>query len=168
MSWEAIGAVGGIVGAVAVVVSVIYLATQIRSQTIESRLAATRDLSARRGEALKQLSGDDELIKIWLKAIRGYDMLKGVERMKASLLFHMIMRTAEQEFIHKGTGHVDDPYLESVDRVLSENVASPGVQQWWGTTKHLFNSGFQRHVDHLMDTTDRNPLNDAFVEEPGK
>ncbi len=43
MNWDALGAIGEIVGATAVVISVIYLAVQIRKQTVESRLSATRD-----------------------------------------------------------------------------------------------------------------------------
>ena len=45
LNWDAIGAVGEIVGALAVVVSLIYLATQIRTQNIEARLAAVHEIS---------------------------------------------------------------------------------------------------------------------------
>ncbi len=45
MIWDALGAAGEIVGALAVVVSVVYLAVQIGKQTAESRMAATRELS---------------------------------------------------------------------------------------------------------------------------
>ena len=46
MNWDAIGAVGEIVGALAVVVSLVYLAVQIRSQNKESRMAAMHEFSA--------------------------------------------------------------------------------------------------------------------------
>jgi hypothetical protein len=46
MTWDAIGAVGEIVGAVAVVVSVIYLSVQVEKQTEEARLTATRELGS--------------------------------------------------------------------------------------------------------------------------
>ena len=45
MNWDAIGAVGEIVGAMAVVVSLVYLGSQIRVQNRESRLAAMHDVS---------------------------------------------------------------------------------------------------------------------------
>lgn len=40
MNWDAIGAIGEIIGATAVVVSLFYLATQIRVQNRESRIAS--------------------------------------------------------------------------------------------------------------------------------
>jgi len=163
VNWEAIGAVGEIIGAAAVVVSVIYLALQIRAQNVESRLAATRDLASKRAEPLKLLVGDDAAIEVWLKAIRDYESLQGHDRMKASLMFNLIMRTSEQDFLHEGTGHADDPYLESVDRVLSQNVSAPGLQEWWRTTGDLFNQSFQDHVNALIAVQKENRLNNAFV-----
>ncbi len=42
MNWEAISAIGQLVGALAVVISLIYLANQVRSNACETRLAAMR------------------------------------------------------------------------------------------------------------------------------
>ena len=69
MNWDALGAIGEIVGATAVAISVIYLAVQIRKQTVESRLSATRDLSDKRSGFMKVLVSDEDLSQIWLKVI---------------------------------------------------------------------------------------------------
>jgi hypothetical protein len=45
MNWEAITAVGQIVGAVGVIISVIYLAQQVRSNSRQTRLASMRTMS---------------------------------------------------------------------------------------------------------------------------
>ena len=75
MNWEVISTASEFVGAVAVVASVIYLATQIKRQTTESKLAATRDLSAKRVEGMQFLLGDEALSEIYLRAIDDYDSL---------------------------------------------------------------------------------------------
>ena len=75
MNWDALGAIGEIVGATAVVISVFYLAVQIRKQTVESRLTATRDVSDKRSGFMKLLVSDEDLSQIWLKVIRDYDSL---------------------------------------------------------------------------------------------
>ncbi|RLQ21226.1 hypothetical protein DWB85_13015 [Seongchinamella sediminis] len=46
MDWEAAGALGEIIGATAVVVSLLYLGIQIRAQTRQSRIAAMHEISA--------------------------------------------------------------------------------------------------------------------------
>jgi hypothetical protein len=45
MNWEAISALGQIVGAIAVVISVIYLPLQVRSNARQTRLASMRSMS---------------------------------------------------------------------------------------------------------------------------
>lgn len=45
MNWEMISAVGQMLGAVGVIISIIYLAAQIRNQNKESRHAATNVLT---------------------------------------------------------------------------------------------------------------------------
>ena len=44
MNWEAIGAIGEIIGAIAVFLSLIYLALQIRSNTNVEKAAALREV----------------------------------------------------------------------------------------------------------------------------
>ena len=162
MNWDAIGAAAEIIGAAAVVISLVYLASQVRSQTVESKLAATRDLADKRADFMKILVTDDAAAEIWLKAIRDYESLKGVERMKASMLFHITMRGAEKEFLHIGTGHADDPYLESVNRVLSGTLSFPGLRKWWKTTGGGFNKTFQDHANELIAATEESRLSSNF------
>ena len=100
MNWDVISAVSEVVAAIAVIASVIYLATQIKHQTAESKLAATRDLSAKRVEGMQVMLGDEALLETYLRAINDYESLKGVDRMRASMVFHVLMRNAEQDFIH--------------------------------------------------------------------
>ena len=45
MNWEAISAVGQIVGAAGVIISVIYLAQQVRSNARQTRPASMRSMS---------------------------------------------------------------------------------------------------------------------------
>ncbi len=47
MNWDAIGAVGEIIGATAVVVSVIYIASKITKPPQEAQMGANRELAAR-------------------------------------------------------------------------------------------------------------------------
>ena len=45
VNWEAISAIGQLVGAVAVVISLIYLASEVRRNTRAAQLAAMRSMS---------------------------------------------------------------------------------------------------------------------------
>ncbi len=81
MNWDAIGAVGEIIGAAAVVISVIYLAIQIKRQTDQARLAATRELAVAWNEILRLPIEDEKFADLFLKAAPGYHALPNNERL---------------------------------------------------------------------------------------
>ncbi len=82
MNWDAIGAIGEVFGAIAVVVSVGYLAIQVRKQTEESKLAATRELAAQFQTGLDMLAQDGELISIWAVGVQDYISLPNDDRLR--------------------------------------------------------------------------------------
>ena len=53
MNWDAVGAIGEIVGAFAVVLSLVYLSIQIRTQNNESRLASVSQTVAAQRESMR-------------------------------------------------------------------------------------------------------------------
>lgn len=97
MNWEAIGAIGEIVGAMAVFITLIYLAVQVRHARSEAR----RALSQGRGEALRDvitLQLDERVNRVMVEADRlagsrePYPLVaaleqQGMGREEASLVF---------------------------------------------------------------------------------
>ena len=56
MNWDAMGAVGEVVGALAVVISIVYLAIQIRQNTQTTKLSVEIDISKSFSTSLTELS----------------------------------------------------------------------------------------------------------------
>ena len=71
MNWDAIGAVGEIVGASAVVLSLAYLAVQIRLQNRESRASTVTHLTEQWNSATLAVAQNGELAKVWTAGLRG-------------------------------------------------------------------------------------------------
>lgn len=150
MNWDAAGAVGEIIGAVAVVISVVYLAFQIRKQTDEAKLGATRELAEQSQQLLDRISSDLEFTEIYLKAVQNYKGLPDVERLWVALTFQRFFRVMEQQIYHIEKGNADPTYFDSFRRVFNEFLTYPGTQQWWPTASDLFSERFQNYVDEHM------------------
>jgi hypothetical protein len=150
MNWDAIGAGGEVFGAVAVVVSVVYLAIQVRKQTEESKLAATRDLAAQFQAGLDMLAQDGELISIWAVGVRDYRSLPNEERLRLSMYFQRMTRVIEAQYLHLHTENVNSAYFESIQLSFSEFLSYPGSQQWWELSKDLFGVEFRNYLDVLI------------------
>lgn len=146
MNWDAIGAVGEMIGAAAVVISVIYLATQIRKQTQEGRLAATRELASQTQGLIDHMIARPKLAANYLKAVQRFDELPNEERFWASMYFMRMFRVMEQQLLHSNHSSIEHEYFESVEKTIEEMLSLPGVQQWWNKNDYMFSSLMRDYV----------------------
>ena len=149
MNWEAAIGIAEIVGALAVVISVVYLAMQVRKQTEETRLAATRELAAQFQDILEPFVLDEKLIAVFRKAIRNYEGLPDDDRLRMSYLFSRMFRFFEQQYLHTSLGNVETSYFESINLAHMELLTFPGVQQWWQLCVE-FGPAFHDHVEEML------------------
>jgi len=148
MNWEAIGSVGEIVGAFAVVVSIIYLAGQVRNQTKEARLTATRDLARDYRELIRSIAKDPELYEIYQRAVHNYNDLQEPERMRIHLyVFSPVYGVLEQQHLHLIQGNIDPEFLESVRNRIAETARLPGIREWWERNRDIYGEDFRAYVD---------------------
>jgi len=165
VNWEAIGAVGEIIGALAVVVSVVYLALQIRKQANESRLAAARELSTLYLNCLTSIREDKEFTSLYLKAIQNYEDLPREERFRVAIYFQEVFRMHEQHFAHIGQQNVDPIFVESIHLSFEEFLTFPGTQSWWDLSKDLFVTQFRDHVDGLVEKAKIRGYSSSFKQQ---
>lgn len=69
MNWEAIGAFGEVAGALVVIISVIYLATQVRQNTATTRAEAMRTFSIEMSRQFGEWGADPRSSMLWNKVI---------------------------------------------------------------------------------------------------
>jgi hypothetical protein len=70
MNWEAISAIGQIVGAIGVIISVIYLALQVRSNARQTRLASMGSMSGAFNQWLQSLAGNPQIGDLYYRGMR--------------------------------------------------------------------------------------------------
>ena len=162
MNWEAAGAIGEIIGASAVVLSVIYLYFQIKKQTEESRLAATRELSAQTMELMSVLLANPELVTRYGKSVQMYEDLPNEERLWAAMLFQRMFRIIEQQLMHSKNSHVEEVYFESVEKTIQEMLSFPGVQQWWEKSNYMFSEMLREYVQPQLEIAKEKGYNSSF------
>lgn len=165
MNWDAIGAIGENIGALAVVISVIYLAVQIRKQTAESKLAATREISALYIEIYRPAFEDKELSSLYLRSVQNYDDLAREDRFRIAMYLQTMMRTIEQHFVHIQQQKVDQIFVESINLAVEEWLTSPGVQSWWEQCKDMYVPRFREYIDNVIEIAKARGYRSSFQEE---
>src|SRR5262245_13744765 len=75
VNWEAISAIGQIVGALAVVISLIYLAREIRTNARSARVASLHDVNRWLGELVTH----PHVRELYYRGIHDFESLKGAD-----------------------------------------------------------------------------------------
>ena len=148
MNWDAIGAAGEIVGAVAVVISLIYLAAQIRNQNRESRIARMHEMSHGFREATSKLL-DANVTDIFVKAIGSFESLTDEERLKLIIGMTAIFRAWEEAFIQHDMGHLDSRAWKPMLSYYAFILSAPSAYRVWEMRRAHFDDRFRNCVDGL-------------------
>lgn len=148
VNWDAIGAVGEILGAAAVVVSLAYLAMQIRTQNRESRLAAMHEISVSFREAIGKFTTED-MSKIAVRANANFDDLTDDEALRFVATFGGLFRAWEEAFIQHDEGRLDQRSWDAMSRYYLLALSADGAQRAWGLRKDYLDADFVKLVDQL-------------------
>ena len=104
MNWEAIGAVGEILGATGVIVTLLYLAVQIRNQ---SRQTTATTIHAASTSNMLMTAEFLRYVDTWQKVVTGAPFEDETEERKGILLFNLVM-VENQDLYHQfQTGYLD-------------------------------------------------------------
>ncbi len=151
MNWEALGALAELAGAVGVIFSLLYLATQIRAQNRESKLSASRDMSASFNVFLGDMAKDTGLADIYIRGMTDFLALDEVERLRCSSHLNRVCRVFESMYLQYIHGSLDPSSWEGMDNILKDSLVANGFRQWWQLRRHWYSREFAGYVDALLE-----------------
>jgi hypothetical protein len=147
MDWTMIGAVGEILGAVGVILSLAYLARSVQSSADASKQAAAQAVLKQIFDVLYGLSFEPGAAELWARGNRGFEYLTSdEERVRLSGILLLLLRCYEEVFHYRGSGAVDDWAWGSVKGPLGQIMATPAYRQWWKIRGDWFSEEFRLHV----------------------
>lgn len=142
MSLEEVGVVSDIVGSIAVVATLFFLAFQINRARRELSRENVRAMIRHNDEILLRLSDDPDLLDVHMRGLKSFESLTEAERLRWGIwLFTWITQT-EQGFIdrkQKDFSGLDlDQYLEG----LALTFRGAGGKAMWPRLKQWFDPSF--------------------------
>ena len=138
VNWEAISAIGQLVGALAVVISLIYLARQVRSNARATRQAAMRSTLDTFNRWAQQLTEHPDLAELCYRGFDDFESLEGADRARFGSFMHQMFRTVEDMYYQHLEGHLDPRLWRGLEVLVRDINAHPGVQAWWRSRSHWF------------------------------
>ena len=155
VNWELAAVIAQIIGALAVVVSLVYLAQQIRAQTRESRLNATRELAQDFRNLVAEVSSNEDLFALFRRSMNDYEGLSEEERARIHMYFYSrIFGLHEQVHLHLMHKNIDTLFLESIQNRFSELIQTQGFKAWWRRNSYIYTEEFQGYVGDIISANE--------------
>jgi hypothetical protein len=165
VNWEAAGAIGEIVGAAAVVLTLLYLAVETRKNAQALDATTTREFGFRLSEWHREVARDPELKRISLKGLEPeMGDFSGADwhefRIFALSLFNIIQTSFHHMTLNLGSEEESENYIR-IARGLIDNF--PAWRRFWDeeASAGTFTNGF---IDALNSASNTPQL--AYIVEP--
>ena len=146
MNWEAIGAIGEVLGAAGVVITLAYLAVQMRLSNRLAKRAAVQGLLASRTEMNRFLASDPVLLDLVEKGAESPDDLDEGEWRRFRAFVSTGIRHYEAIFLDNQVGLLPPGVWRSQESSMKRSMLQPGVQRILRELESDFDEAFVRHV----------------------
>ena len=147
MNWEAIGAVGEVLGALGVIATLGYLAVQIRQNTRSIRTSAFQAVQRDFADTLDGLSHDPELTRLFFDGLREFESFSTEDRRRFATFLAGLLRRYENLLHQTRIGSLDPSLWGGLLYELRRIFAQPGARAWWVSGQRAFNRELQDFIE---------------------
>jgi hypothetical protein len=149
MNWDAFGAIGEVIGAAAVVISLVYVSIQVRSGT-KALQTTTRDSVFKSVQEWNlAVMADPRLGWIFQSGSREFERLGDEDRARYLHVMYSFFKVFENIYLHHLDGVVPKNLWDPNRTMLTVYAASPGGRKYWEERKAAFDPRFNAVMEAL-------------------
>ena len=140
---------GEFIGGIAVVVSLVYLASQIRMNTKTVRASNLSGYIAAASEWNRMIV-DPAAASLYVRGMEDFVGLSAEDQVRFNgLMGHLFGMTLNVRHLRR-RGLYDASMEGEAEHTIAYILESPGARQWWTANRHWWNSEFGEFVDGLI------------------
>jgi hypothetical protein len=147
MSWDAVSAVAESLGALGVIITVAYLALQIRQNTRTVRSAAQQSMFDNVHSLRLVLCQDPELASLLIKANESFDSLTAEEDLRFQTFAGALFGEWENIFLQNSHSVLAPEMWQAWELGYRNLFESPAMRRVWLAQKGQHLRSFQDHVE---------------------
>jgi len=156
MTLQEWGALGDIIGGIAIIVSLVYVAFQIRQNTHQAQLHTNQAVDASNNAAFDPVY-IPENYDVWIRGHGDYDSLTKSEAQLFTMLLMRVMGSFNTTFFHYDQGAYKNECYQGLLIFYSGLMATPGGTRVYQKHLALFPESVRRKIDETNLTHDKGP-----------
>jgi hypothetical protein len=168
---EALGNIGDFLGGFGVVVTLIYLASQIRQNTRSTRMSAFQAAQRDIADAFDGLSHDPALLRVYFDGNRDFESFSKEDRRRYAAFMSGLLRRYETFLYHTRLGNIQRSHWEGPLAELRTAFKYPGTRAWWAKARTSFSADLRDFIEREILTEEPEPPGErraAFVGPHGR
>jgi hypothetical protein len=154
MTLQDLGNLGELISAIAVVISLAYLAVQIRQNTKTVRTSTYQAVLDSSRSDTELILAHPHLERIYRVGRRDPNELTDEERPLFRMLLGQLLVNHEIMFLHYRQGVVDEDFWRGRQLGLRAFLSQPGVRHYWkgpSLVRQYYGTKFQELVESILD-----------------
>jgi len=151
MNWDAIGAIGEIIGSMAVILTIVYLSMQIRQTTKSARSASGNQTRQAAVDVLSVITGNIETARTYTNGLKNREELEVSERLQFDLIVFQMMRALETFFFEHQERLLSEEQWLGQWRGVQSILQSKGGRESWNSQKMYLARSCMEWVDSNLD-----------------
>ena len=147
MTLDALGNIGEVVGGLGVIISLGYLAGQIRQNTKAIKASSHHAINDAFNSYLKLLIENERAAKILAVGVRNIHELDEAQRDTFYAVLSMLFNHFDNCYVHYRQGLLDAEQWERWSIAIGWYAGFPGIEAWWKNRSGVFSSAFCEMVE---------------------
>jgi hypothetical protein len=158
MNWDAIGAAGEVIGALAVVLTLAYLAIQIRQSTATAKMAAMQNIIQAGVDHTSRIADNSELAEMINRAFDDPSKLTNVERTRVNCHLITLYHHLDGAFHMHMAGMLETEIWEKFAFEGPIWIQVPFIRDWYELEKMRLTPAFQTWLEGKLAEVDAPPV----------
>jgi hypothetical protein len=163
MTISELGSLGEIIGAIATVATLLYLALQIRANTHSAKYNAINDIINRVIKWQSRIADTPDLMTSWTEGTKDYQSLCIEEQVRFTSIAVEMLAAIEATLETAKTDGIKPESVAAVRAMVHQLMRNKGVREYWMVSgRNLFAQDFVKEVDVILEAAAN-----ADPEDPG-
>ena len=162
MSWDIVGAISEVVGALGIIVTLVYLALQVRQNSAHlaesAKLTEAGQIEATTNAVMEQrnmLILNPELLDLQTRGNQDYLSLDSSERLKFDLMMRNGFHLSQTMYLRHLLFSHDPENHEGATKRLDQSLRMQGVRDWLDQNEVDWRPEFREWIESAIERIDR-------------
>jgi len=163
---ETLSAIAQLIAAIGVILSLFYLAVQIRQNTKSQRSMVVDSLTSSLIALLGPQASDPALVRAFGAAVEDWPGATEEDRLRAIPVLFSIFKLFENAWFQQRQGTLEREQWQGWDLYLRAYYHRPGVKVWWSLRRGMFAAGFRDYLEGTQPIPEAIPLTELIRRKP--